>query len=188
MTEMLLGQKMILISIMFALVPLLAAAVLVVIARIRQRAAQRRLKQARIARRRLALAEAARAAQAAEPQSATPPINGQPVAGASSAPAAIPVPPTSATAGAAAPVAKTATKGAAVVQEQKPPEEQPATSSEQNKPANSAMQDILSSVFGDEEGSGRSEALLQNLDEVNITDLAVLCQDIAGKITPVAEQ
>jgi hypothetical protein len=175
MTDMLLGQKTILISVMFALVPLLAAVMLVVIARIRQGAAQRRLKRARMAKRRLAQLEAARAEQAAASQSvAAAPANAK-----QADVAAAPVAPAATKATPSAPVAKYTAGG-----EQKPPEEQPASSTEQNKPANSAMQDILSSVFGDEEAAAQSEALLKGLDEVNISELAVLCREVAVKVHP----
>jgi hypothetical protein len=190
MTDMLLGQKTILISVMFALVPLLAAVMLVVIARIRQGAAQRRSKRARMAKRRLAQAEAARAEQAAASQSvaAAPASTKQ----AAAATATESVTPAATKATPSAPVAKPAVGvGAAATPEQKPPEEQPVSSTEQNKPANSAMQDILSSVFGDEEAAAQSEALLKGLDEVNISELAVLCREVAVKVhpdgTPVAE-
>lgn len=44
------------------------------------------------------------------------------------------------------------------------------------------MQDILSSVFGDEESSAQYEILLADLGDVEIDDLLVLCNEVAGQL------
>lgn len=46
----------------------------------------------------------------------------------------------------------------------------------------SGIQDILSSVFGDEETVGHPEALLVNLKEINTTDLLALATRLAAQL------
>jgi hypothetical protein len=46
----------------------------------------------------------------------------------------------------------------------------------------SEMKDILSSVFGDDEASERQAALLQGMDNVDITHLLTLTQQVAAQL------
>lgn len=56
------------------------------------------------------------------------------------------------------------------------------TSEGDGEAANSAMQDLLNSVFNDEEHSNRFEHLMDELDDIRAADLASLCKDIAGRL------
>jgi hypothetical protein len=53
---------------------------------------------------------------------------------------------------------------------------------QQNQGPASAMQDILSSVFSDEEDSARQEALMKGLDAVGISDLLMLTNSVADEL------
>jgi hypothetical protein len=44
------------------------------------------------------------------------------------------------------------------------------------------MQDILSSVFGDDEASARRDALLDGLDTIDISHLLALCNRVSGQL------
>ncbi|NLF79258.1 MAG: hypothetical protein GX573_26485 [Chloroflexi bacterium] len=48
---------------------------------------------------------------------------------------------------------------------------------------NSAMQELLNSVFDDEEYTNRFEHLAHELDDIQVADLAGLCDDIAGRLS-----
>jgi cell division protein FtsL len=56
------------------------------------------------------------------------------------------------------------------------------TDDQQNQGPASAMQDILSSVFSDEEDSARQEALMKGLDTVGISDLLRLTNSVADEL------
>jgi hypothetical protein len=45
-----------------------------------------------------------------------------------------------------------------------------------------AVQDILSSVFSDEEALARYQVLLSGLEPVDMADLLALCNDVAGRL------
>jgi hypothetical protein len=59
-------------------------------------------------------------------------------------------------------------------------EDQPEQQNQEG--AASAMQDILSSVFSDEESSARQEALMKGLDTVEISDLLTLTNSVADQL------
>jgi len=44
------------------------------------------------------------------------------------------------------------------------------------------MQDILSSVFVDEDAQARYAVLLSGLDSIDVSDLLALCQKVAGQL------
>lgn len=48
---------------------------------------------------------------------------------------------------------------------------------------NSAMQELLNSVFNDEDYTNRLEHLMDDLDDIRAADLASLCDDIARQLT-----
>lgn len=60
---------------------------------------------------------------------------------------------------------------------------QTSQSASENKDAPaSAMQDLLSSVFSDEEGQARRDALLKGLNPVDITGLLELCNRVVSQL------
>lgn len=58
----------------------------------------------------------------------------------------------------------------------------PAPEAQAAEATNSAMQDILSSVFGDEEVSGHPQALLAGLKDLNAGDLLTLATRVATQL------
>lgn len=172
--EVVLQQKIILITLIFALVPLLAAIALWLLPRLRRSRIQRQRRAAEV--KATAVAAAANAperaaetlpvksplptAAAAHPAQSTVPPQANP-----STPAGQPQPAPQQT-GAAAPAAP-------------PTPETPAEQSGQ--PASSGLNDLLS-VFDDDENSGQREALLKGLNPVDMAELAALSQQIAAEL------
>lgn len=58
----------------------------------------------------------------------------------------------------------------------------PASTAAQGQEVPKAMQEILSSVFADEESLARYAVLLSGLDHVDVTDLRALCDDVAARL------
>jgi hypothetical protein len=158
LTELLLAQKGILLSIGLAFLLLTAAVVLTVVSRLRRLSAQRAARRARL--------EKEQAAVDIQAETITPIVAQAPVVKVAPTP---PAPPQ------AAPV-KTA-----VVAATPKPESQP---SQQPVPeaAASPMQDILSSVFGGDEVSERYGALLKGLEPIDISNLIALSEQIAEQL------
>ncbi|HVO68779.1 MAG TPA: hypothetical protein VMT24_01965 [Aggregatilineaceae bacterium] len=164
LVELIVSKKLILLSIGLAFAPLLAAVTLIVVSRLKQNAARRaRVKRAQAATRQAVMASVQQQAQAsAEPaapvqaQSTTP-------AGVQSTdrpPKTSPVPPEQ--------------------PQEQPPEED--NTSEQAAPESPEMQDILSSVFAEDEVSTRYEALLERLDNIDVSELATRCNEVAHQM------
>lgn len=164
--DLILGQKVILISIGVALLLIVAAIFMAVIPRIRRnralKAQQRAAEQARL--------EAEKLAEAEEVEEV---IKLPVVKGKGAAPAAANAP-------AAPAAAKPATPPAAPAAA-KPPaplvSTEPAKTPEAEK-EKGGMQDILSSVFADEANSERVEALLRGMSDVEMAELLTLAQNI----------
>ncbi len=157
--DMIVAQKMILMSIGLAAAPLLAAGVLSLVARLRRSAAKRARARLR-AEARAAARQALIDAQAAE--------NAALAESASLALAPDSSPPTDA----AAP---------AVVAQDAP--DQPAQEEgEQAASGSPEIQNILSSVFVDDEASNRLEALLAELPEVDASQLVTMSAQIAQQM------
>jgi type II secretory pathway pseudopilin PulG len=158
LVEMILDQKLILLSIGLAIAPLLAAATLIVVSRMRKNADRRaRAKRAQAAARQAVIASAQQAAASPAPDASVRVESKPPVAIQSSA---VPV------------------KTGPVQPEQ--PQEQPSEdATEQAVPESPEMQDILSSVFAEDDVSTHYGALLEGLDEVDTSELVTLCNQIA---------
>lgn len=172
--EVVLQQKIILITLIFALVPLLAAIVLWLLPRLRQRRIQRQ--------RRAAEAKAAAVAAAAnvpERAAKTLPVKSPlPTTAAANPahPAATPQASPSAPAGQPQPAPQQAGAAAPAAT---PTPETPAEQSGQ--PASSGLNDLLS-VFDDDENNGQREALLKGLNPVDMAELAALSHQIAAEL------
>jgi hypothetical protein len=174
--DLILGQKVIILTIGAAIVLLAAAVLLTLIPRIRRHQAevlQRRAEQTRIAAE-MAEAEAAegevvrpapakRRRKDAKEAAADKPVTAAP-------PPVIPV--------AKAPIIAVS------------PEQPQAAQGGQSPP--STMQDILSSVFADEGNAERQAALLQGTVDVDMSHLLTLCQQViiqmrGGKMVTVVD-
>jgi len=175
--ELILAQKAILLTLVIAVMILMAGVVLSILPRIKASNAKKARQKARaaaLARQRAQeqveeeTAEesdelAAVAAEAQAEVQATPPE---------------PVP---------APVAPVVVKAAPLPV---PPKPAPAPAAPAPTPApaassgggTSAMQDILSSVFVNDEAMARYEVLLRGLDNVDINDLLALCNQVADQL------
>jgi hypothetical protein len=154
--DFILNQKIILISIGFALTPLLAAITLAMVTRIRRRLADQKRIQV-------------------EPTGQTQPV---PTIDPNNADSQVQTTPTNPKQAEQAPA-----KPAFSLQQQSP-EEQPTEPDDQEQPVSSAMQAILSDVFGDDELSARQETLLKGLETVGIFQLVGLCQEVADQLQP----
>lgn len=174
--DLILEQKIILITAALAGVVLFAAIGLLVVSRLKKSAAKRARRQA--------LRQAARAAQEAEEAAVSEEDMGA---------FQRPVQPQSAEAkGKQAAVAPIATPQAAPTAKTMPA--QPAapvpaaqttaaaSTPSQGQETPKAMQDILSSVFGDEESLARYAVLLSGFERVDAADLLALCNDIAARV------
>jgi hypothetical protein len=164
LVELIVSKKLILLSIGLAIAPLLAAVTLIVVSRLKQNAARRaRVRRAQAAARQAVIASAQQQANAS-PEPAAP-LQAQ-----STTPAGVqstdrpartsPVPPEQS--------------------QEQPPEADNA--SEQAAPESPEMQDILSSVFADDEDSAHYEALLEGLDDIDVSELATMCNEIAHQM------
>ncbi|MEW6580970.1 MAG: hypothetical protein AB1435_17495 [Chloroflexota bacterium] len=78
------------------------------------------------------------------------------------------------------PVAATAYPGETVEEDG---EEEEAAPEGDGEVVNSAMQDLLNSVFNEEEYTNRFEHLMDELDDIRAADLASLCDDIARHLS-----
>lgn len=171
--EVVLQQKIILITLVFALVPLLAAIALWMLPRLRRSRIQR---QRRVAEAKAAAVAAAanapeRAAETLPVKSALPTAASQPAQ-----PAATPQASPSTPAGQPQPAPQQAGAAApAATPTPETPAEQPG------QPASSGLTDLLS-VFDDDENSGKREALLKGLNPVDMAELAALSQQIAAEL------
>jgi hypothetical protein len=151
--EIIFSQKIILISIVIALLPLLAAIALALIARLQQFNAERKARRRR-----------ARARQMSERLADVP----------TDAPKKL-----EAVAQPQAPAKPALTRQTAEASEQG--EQAGGQASTENTPS-SAMQDILSSVFVDDESSSQYEVLLEGAEEISASQLLTLCNQIAEKL------
>jgi hypothetical protein len=155
--DLIVEQKMILMSIGLAAAPLLLAGLLILVGRLR-RSAARRARQKAIAAARAAARQALIDAQVAE------------IAAAQAAELAA----------AAAPLVQSAGSPAAAAQDAQ--EETAQEESEQAAAAPPEIQNILSSVFADDEVSNRYEALLAELPEVDASQLVTMSAQIAQQM------
>jgi hypothetical protein len=145
--DMILGQKLILLSLAVSIAPLLAAALILLVSRLKRRLAGRARS------RRVLMAQQQRQAAVEVPgENVVPPQSG----GQSVQPGAAPPVPLS-------------------------PEEQPSEEQPQVEPA-SAVQDILSSVFTDGDASEQYAALLQTIEDVDVTQLAAMCSQVGDQL------
>ncbi len=171
--DMILEQRLILVSIGAVLVPLLLAVVLWLAVKFRAASVKRA--------RRKALRQEARAAasvSAAESQLDAAPAKLQPAQPRKAAQAVQPL------------ASQAQAKSAPVVQTTAMTNETSSSESRDN-PVSTAMQDILSTVFSDEEKMARYEVLLSGLDNVPASELAMLCDRVAEGLRahhPVALQ
>ncbi|MBI1279793.1 MAG: hypothetical protein GC179_16820 [Anaerolineaceae bacterium] len=182
------SQPAILISVGFAFLFIVAAIVLAVLPRIkasRARAQRRkvaaeaaRAEQAAIEEEEQAVAQAARrsgkrraAAQTHEEEEAAPAAKGgkssAPVAPIPTAAAVAPVPSAPAAAKPASPLVSTTTT---------------TTTSTKEDEVSPEMQDLLSSVFSDEENSERQAILLKGMQPVAIDELLTLSKSVAAQL------
>jgi Tfp pilus assembly protein PilX len=160
LTDLLLAQKGILLSIGLAFLLLIAAVVLTVVSRMRRLSAQRAARRARLEKE-----QAARNSEIQAETVATTVVQA-PVGTVSPAP----------TAPAQAAPAKTI-GGSGTAKPESQPGQQPVP-----EDAASPMQDILSSVFGGDEVSERYEALLKGLEPIDISNLIALSEQIAEQL------
>ncbi|MBI5671458.1 MAG: hypothetical protein HZC41_25990 [Chloroflexi bacterium] len=173
--EMILGQKIILLSLGAAVLIFLAAITLALVGALKRRRANR-------PKRKLEAVEATDEVQAAAPTVRTPAPAGSQPAAAQAPPAASPAAsPAAPTAAAAAPgsglAAKLATKPA--VPAAQPAAQAESTSETQTDPA---MKDLLSSVFSNEESAARYAVLLEGLGNVEIAQLTTLCRQVSDQL------
>jgi type II secretory pathway pseudopilin PulG len=170
--DLILGQKIILITAGLAVMVLVAAITLLAVGRLKKAAAKRARKQALRQAARAeeevaeAQAEALLAFQRPAPAQFAPTAAGN-VAPAPAAPKSAPgQPPAQAAAPAAAtPLIKKTGVMKTVTQE-----------------TPKAMQDILSSVFGDEDTLARHKLLLSGMEPVDMADLLALCNNVAARL------
>ena len=189
--DQLLSQQIVLISVGVFFLFIAAAIGVAVYPRIKTRrakiakrkAAEKAAKEAAVTEAKAAK-EAARAARrggrqaaAAEANGTAPAGTGAPAAGSGAAPAGTP-----AAAGAAPAAGGTAPAAAAP----KPPllAATPAasTTTETKEEVSPEMQDLLSSVFSDEENSERQQILLQGTESVSIDELLTLSKSVMAQI------
>ncbi len=153
--DIILGHQLILLSLIFAVVPLLAAMTLSLVARLKRNAAKRARAAARVAARKALIAaqEAELLAQADHmPETVT--VHDAPAA-------------------AATPIA-----GEQDSQDQPVAEE----GSEQGAPESPELQNILSSVFVDDEASAHLETLASELPEVEASLLVTMSAQISQQM------
>lgn len=67
-------------------------------------------------------------------------------------------------------------------EEEKKPEETKKEEKSAGDTVSSAMQDILSSVFADDEANARYDTLLEDTEKVDASELAVFCQQISDQL------
>jgi type II secretory pathway pseudopilin PulG len=200
--NLILGQQLIVITIMVAVLLLLLAVMLTVMGRMRTR----RAKQARLKAKKVAAEQAAQAAQAAllaqaahiieqstgevilnpkKPVSpaavGSPSVTVPPASGASAAPVMGSTAPAVGAPVAAAPAHKV--PGSAPIPVVAVPVTSTAPATDGAPPVSSAMQDILSSVFVDEESVARYEVLSRGLEPIKMADLQAMCQEISSRLS-----
>jgi hypothetical protein len=162
--DLILQQKAIPLTLGLALLLIMAALTLMIVPRIRKHRVQ--VARQRAERKRLA-AEAEAVYDEPEPVQVLPGTNksAAPRAGAATPvqPAAAVAKPTSAPVLAASP-------------------QQAVSQSQESETTPSAMQDILSSVFSDEENSERQAALMRGLTDVDIANLLTLTQQVVVQL------
>ncbi len=154
--DLILAQKGILLSIGLALLMLLAAAVLSIAARIRRLVRQR--------------ASARPVAQEAQPEEAPVEVQPQNIVEVTEIRTVQPAPD------------KPVEQAAPMVQASQPVQQEEQPQPEPQDSQSSAMQDILSSVFSDEEADARRGTLLNGLERVDISHLLALCNQVAAQL------
>mgnify|MGYP005840306787 CR=1 FL=1 len=186
-SEIILGNQIIVVSIGIAFLIMLMAVVLALLPRLRRIATA--VKQARAARQSHAPAKRRRRANEDElledtalansgifEAAVTPDAGGQPTPAkihVISASGSLPI------AGAKAiPAGGTVPTPAPAV----PPAVEASQSQSQDQPVSDAMSDILSSVFVDEEANARYQVLLQGVNDIAAADLAAWCENVAAQL------
>jgi hypothetical protein len=158
--DMILGQKLILLSLAVSVAPLLAAMSILLVSRLKRQQAHRQRERSR---RVLMLQQQQQAAAATSlpNENAVPVQPGQP------------------------PVRTDSALLAEQSSEEQLEEQQP-----QGEVA-SAVQDILSSVFTEGEDSDRYAALLETIEEIDVSQLATMCSQVGDQLrigqSPVSE-
>jgi hypothetical protein len=178
---MILGQKTILLSLGIAILVIFAAVTLTLLPRIRNSRAEAKLRRAarRVERERIAAETAALEAEAVEATAAARAAkkkSRRAAAKASTTKKSSPAADVPAVAQATAPAAANA--AAPAVSAAPAALAQPGAASSESVATPSAMQDILSSVFGDEEGAERQAALLRGMSDVDMANLLTLAQQV----------
>ncbi len=170
--DLILGQKIILLSAGFAVLVLLAAITLALVARIRRRSALKARQKALAAQTAVEEDDGDVAVTAVRAQAAPRRQQAETPRRAAAQPAA---PVTSAAVQPGQPPKPSVSFKPA----QQPQETQSTT---QEPETSSAMQDLLSSVFQDDEALERFQVLLRGLDTVNINELESLCNTVANQL------
>jgi hypothetical protein len=162
--DLILEQKIIVISVVIAIIPLLIAAGYMVQKSIRQMLSQRKQRQAAQHTRQMAVAVAGSVTQSdllEELQPAEAQTSQQEAAQATANPtAAVVVQP-----------------AAGQPEQEKPGQEQAANQ----------IQSLLTSVFADDGSEERNEVLLRGTQPIDIRDLALFCQSVAGRLRASGE-
>ncbi|MCC7446390.1 MAG: hypothetical protein IT324_03190 [Anaerolineae bacterium] len=176
--ELILAQKAILLTLVIAVMILMAGVGLSILPRIKASNAKKARQKARaeaLARQHaLEQAEEEAAAEAEELAAVAAEAQAE-VQAAPPEPAPAPVAPTVVK---PAPVAAAPPKPAPAPT----PAPTPAPAASSGGSASSAMQDILSSVFANDEAMARYEVLLRGLDNIDINDLLALCNQVADQL------
>ncbi|MBL8116396.1 MAG: hypothetical protein JNJ78_02610 [Anaerolineae bacterium] len=162
-----LSQQAVVISAGVAVLFIFAAIFVAMLSRVKKsRARQQRRRAAAAARAALIQQEV----QAQAPVEAAAPVN----AAVAVTKAATPTPtaPVTPAAPAIKPPAAPILAAAAPAAQEKPKEET----------ASPAMNDLLSSVFSDEENSARQALLLKGMEPVDVEDLVMLCKSVIGQL------
>jgi biopolymer transport protein ExbB/TolQ len=159
--DIILGQKIILLTLGIALVPLLAAVLLSLIAHLRRYQTKRAVRRKLAAALRSQVAENRRqTVQESDPEEAIE--------------------------AALTRVERSATPRQAVEDTPQPDEEESEPDEEteavEGEVVSSAMQDLLTSVFGEDDDHAQYEVLLEGLEPVSAADLAALSQKLLNEL------
>jgi type II secretory pathway pseudopilin PulG len=149
--DLILGQKRILLSLAVSAAPLLSAALILLVSRLKQRLTRRaRTRRSRAVQQQRQEQQQQAAVEVTEENVVPPQPGGQPVQ-----------------------------PGAA--QPDQPPDEETPEEQPQAEPA-SAVQDILSSVFTDGDDTDQYGALLESIEDIDVSQLAAMCSQVGDQL------